>query len=69
MYKHITLLLCFGLILGLDTDWSNYEGHEISLNSIIIKIDDNSAPKTGSEQPLTINQVFGLRDLDQNNNF
>ena len=67
MYKHIILLLCFGLILGLDNDWADYEGHEISLNSIIIKIDDNVAPKLGIENPLTMNQVFELRDLDQNN--
>ncbi len=69
MYKHIILLFCFGFILGLDKDWTNYEGHEISLNSIIVKINNNSAPKLGSEQPLTMNQVFGLRDLDQSNNF
>ena len=68
MYKHITLLLCFSLILGLDTDWANYEGHEISLNSIIIKINNEFAPKLGIEAPLTIDQIIGLRDLDENNN-
>ena len=69
MYKYIILLLCFGLILGLDQDWVDYEGHEISLNSIIIKIDDDFAPKLGLENPLAIEQVFESRDLDQNNNF
>ena len=65
MYKHIILLLCFGLILGLDNDWADYEGHEISLNSIIIKIDDNVSPKLGIENPFTMNQVFELTDLYQ----
>ena len=40
MYKYIIFLFSFGFILGLDQDWISYEGHEVSLNSIIIKIDD-----------------------------
>ena len=69
MYKNIIIALFVGLIFGLDKDWATYQNHEISLNKIIIKIDDNFAPKLGFENPLTINQVFGLKDLDPNNNF
>ena len=58
MYKNIILLISIGIIFGLDKDWTTYEGHEISLNTIIIKIDNELAPKLGAEAPLTMDQVF-----------
>ena len=64
MYKNIILLISIGIIFGLDKDWTNYEGHEISLNTIIIKIDNELAPKLGVEGPLTMEQVFGLKVLE-----
>ena len=67
MYKNIIITLFVGLLFGLDKDWTTYENHEISLNQIIIKINDNFAPKLGFETPLTMSQVFGLQDLDPNN--
>ena len=69
MYKYIIFLVCFGPLFSLDSDWATYEGHEISLNTIIIKIDDDYAPKLGTELPLTMQAVLGLKDLDQFNNF
>tara|TARA_Y100001936_G_scaffold73335_1_gene72192 strand:- start:803 stop:3226 length:2424 start_codon:yes stop_codon:yes gene_type:complete len=69
MYKNIIITLFVGLLFGLDKDWTTYENHEISLNQIIVKINDSFAPKLGFETPLTMSQVFGLQDLDLNNNF
>ena len=69
MYKNIILLICVGMIFSLDKDWTNYQGHDVSLNKIIIKIDDTVAPKLGYENPLSLDQVFGLKALDQKSNF
>ena len=69
MYKKIILLICCGMIISMDKDWASYGDHEVSLNTIIIKLNNDFAPKLGLEAPITLEQVFGLKDLDQNSNF
>ena len=60
MYRVLIFVFMFALLFSLDTDWKNYNNHEISINKVIIKIDSDDAPKLGSEQPLTINDIIGL---------
>ncbi len=69
MYRALTCIFMFALLFSLDTDWKNYNNHEISINKVIIKIDSDAAPKLGSEQPLTINDIIGLKELNGSNNF
>ena len=69
MYKFLISIFIFTFIFSLDTDWQMYEGHEISINKIIIKIDNDIAPKLGIEQPLKINDIEGLINLRESNNF
>ena len=69
MYRALICVFMFTLIFSLDTDWKNYNNHEISINKVIIKIDYDAAPKLGLEQPLTINDIAGLKELNSSNNF
>jgi len=39
MYKFLISIFIFTFIFSLDTDWQMYEGHEISINKIIIRIE------------------------------
>ena len=69
MYKFLINIFIFSSIFGLDTDWQVYENHEISINKVIIKIDNDIAPKLGTEQPLQINDIEGLINLPESDNF
>ena len=69
MYRALTYVFMFTVIFGLDTDWRGYQNHEISINKVIIKIDSDIAPKLGLEQPLSIDDIVGLKDLKEYNNF
>ena len=69
MYKFLINIFIFSSIFGLDTDWQVYENHEISINKVIIKIDNDIAPKLGTEQPLQINDIEGLINLRESDNF
>jgi len=69
MYKFLISIFIFTSIFSLDTDWKVYEGHEISINKIIIRIDNDIAPKLGIEQPLKINDIEGLINLRESDNF
>ena len=69
MYRALIFIFMFALIFSLDTDWKDYNNHDISINKVIIKIDHDSAPKLGIEQPLTINDIVGLKELNESNNF
>ena len=57
------------IISSLVFSFNVVDDFDVVENSIVIKFSDNFAPKLGLEAPLTMDQVFGLQDLDQNNNF
>jgi len=57
------------VLFGFDTHWQEYGGHEISINKVIIKIDSDIAPKLGLEEPLKIDDILGLKDLNKSSNF
>ena len=69
MYRFLISIFIFTFIFSLDTDWKVYQNHEISINKVIIKIDNNMAPKLGLEQPLEVNDIEGLVNLRESNNF
>ncbi|SVC72622.1 uncharacterized protein METZ01_LOCUS325476, partial [marine metagenome] len=69
MYRALTYVFMFTVIFGLDTNWRSYQNHEISINKLIIKIDSDIAPKLGLEKPLLIDDIVGLKDLKEYNNF
>ena len=68
MYRFIYLFI-FTFIFSLDTDWIEYENHEVSLNKIIIKVEDTKSPKLGLESPLTFNNISGITSLQNYNDF
>jgi len=68
MYKTILSIIMLGITFALDTDWKSYQNNEISLNKLIIKIDE-SAPKLGSELPLSIEDVANINSLPEAINF
>ena len=68
MYKTILSIIMLGITVALDTDWKSYQNNEISLNKLIIKIDE-SAPKLGSELPLSIEDVANINSLPEAINF
>ena len=45
MLKNLLSIITLSLIFSLDTDWKLHQNHEISMNKLIIKIDDAQAPK------------------------
>ena len=69
MYRFLISIFIFASIFSLDTDWKVYENHEISINKIINKINNDIAPKLGTEQPLQINDIEGLINLRESDNF
>ena len=69
MYRFLISIFIFTFIFSLDTDWKVYQNHEISINKVIIKIDNDIAPKLGLEQPLEVNDIEGLVNLRESNNF
>ena len=69
MYRFLISIFIFTFIFSLDTDWKVYQNHEISINKVIIKIDNDMAPKLGLEEPLQINDIEGLVNLRESNNF
>jgi len=69
MYRFLISIFIFASIFSLDADWKVYENHEISINKIIIKINNDIAPKLGTEQPLQINDIEGLINLRESDNF
>ena len=69
MYRFLISIFIFTFIFSLDTDWKVYQNHEISINKVIIKIDNDMAPKLGLEQPLEVNDIEGLVNLRESNNF
>jgi len=69
MYRALISILILGLSLALDSNWKLYNNNEISLNKIIIKIDNEIAPKLGSEIPLSIDDFSALKSLNLFNNF
>lgn len=69
MYRFLISTFIFTFIFSLDTDWKVYQNHEISINKVIIKIDNDIAPKLGLEQPLEVNDIEGLVNLRESNNF
>ena len=68
MYRFIYLFI-FTFLFSLDTDWMKYDDHEISLNKIIIKVQDTKSPKLGLESPLTFNNILGITSIENYNNF
>ena len=69
MYRFLISIFIFTFIFSLDTDWKVYQNHEISINKVIIKIDNDMAPKLGLEEPLQMNDIEGLVNLRESNNF
>ena len=57
MYRFLISIFIFTFIFSLDTDWKVYQNHEISINKVIIKIDNDMAPKLGLEEPLQMNDI------------
>ena len=68
MLRIFFTVFILGLVFGLDSHWGLYNEHQISLNKVIIKINDNIAPKLGLEDPLSINDI-NLEGFDNYNNF
>ena len=68
MLRMFFAIITLGVMFGLDANWSIHNEHEISLNKVIIKIDDNVAPKLGLEDPLSIHDI-DFRDFENYNNF
>ena len=57
MLRMFFTIITLGVMFGLDGNWMLHNEHEISLNKVIIKIDDNVAPKLGLQAPLSINDI------------
>ena len=68
MLRMFFTIITLGVMFGLDGNWMLHNEHEISLNKVIIKIDDNVAPKLGLQAPLSINDI-DFRDFENYNNF
>ena len=69
MLKNLLSIITISLIFTLDTDWKLHQNHEISMNKLIIKIDDAQAPKLGSEEPLSIINLQDLINMPESINF
>ena len=69
MYRFLISIFIFASIFSLDRDWKAYNNHQISINKIIIKINKDIAPKLGTDKPLQINDIKGLINLRESENF
>jgi len=69
MLNKLLSIITISLIFTLDTDWKLHQNHEISMNKLIIKIDDAQAPKLGLEEPLSIVNIQDLISMPESINF
>jgi len=69
MYRILLFLFSIGFVFCLDSDWKTYGEHQISLNKVIIKINEDVATKLGQQEPLSLNDIIGLKELPESNNF
>ena len=67
MHRFIYLFI-FTFLFSLDTDWIEYGKHEISLNKIIIKVEDSKAPKLGQESPLNFSSLSQIANIKNYSN-
>ena len=69
MFRCFIYILSFGMLLGANQQWVNYQGKTISSTSVIVKLEESLAPLLGVESPLTMNMIPGLHNVDRENNF
>ena len=69
MFRCFMYILSFGMLFGANQQWVNYQGEFISSTSVIVKLDEGSAPLLGMESPLTMDMISGLHNVDRENNF
>ena len=61
MKNKLHILIILSNIL-FASQWTQYQSHLISNNSLVIKLDENISPKLGVENPLTIKSNFQFLD-------
>ena len=69
MFRYFVYILGFSMLFGANQQWLNYQGEFISSTSVIVKLDEGSAPLLGMESPLTMDMISGLHNVDRENNF
>ena len=61
MKNKLYILIILSNIL-FASQWTEYQSHLISNNSLVIKLDENISPKLGVEDPITIESDFQFLD-------
>ncbi|MAM99187.1 MAG: hypothetical protein CMF91_04800 [Candidatus Marinimicrobia bacterium] len=61
MKNKLHILIILSNIL-FASQWTEYQSHLISNNSLVIKLEENISPKLGFEEPITTKSDFGFLD-------
>ena len=61
MKNKLYILIILSNILFAN-QWTEYQSHLISNNSLVIKLDENISPKLGLENPITMKSDFLFLD-------
>ena len=61
MKNKLHILIILSNIL-FASQWTEYQSHPISNNSLVIKLEENISPKLGFEEPITTKSDFGFLD-------
>ena len=61
MRNKLHILIILSNIL-FASQWTEYQSHLISNNSLVIKLEENISPKLGFEEPITTKSDFGFLD-------